>query len=54
MLKISVHNVDIVNESKIIEPPIVGVPFFAEICHSGPSNLIGWPFFVSSLVKLIM
>ena len=27
----------------INKPPIVGVPFFAIICDSGPSSLIGWP-----------
>ena len=46
-IKIFCKSAQIIVETKTLKiinrPPIVGVPFFAIICDSGPSSLIGWP-----------
>ena len=39
------HNTDINKPSKIITPPIVGVPIFLTIWFSGPSLRIGFKIF---------
>jgi hypothetical protein len=40
----SAHSsVETTSASRIITPPIVGVPFFSIRWRSGPSSRIGWP-----------
>ena len=45
---------DTITPSKIITPPIVGVPDFSTICLFGPSARIGWPFFWCFFKNLII
>ena len=45
---------EITRDPKMISPPMVGVPLFISMCHSGPSSLIGCPSNCLDLSHLII